>query len=33
MSIMRCKKCETFRDTDYENYDFERNLCKYCKEK
>jgi hypothetical protein len=31
MSVMTCSKCEAYIDTDYHDYDFERDMCMDCK--
>jgi hypothetical protein len=30
MSVMRCSKCEKDIDTDFDDYDFKRDMCVEC---
>jgi len=30
MSVMRCSRCEDMIDTDFEEFDFDLNLCEGC---
>ena len=33
MSVMRCPECEKMVDTDFVDYDFDRDMCTECAER